>query len=290
MSLDPKRSARTVLSALPALALLPLLGPPTRAAIAQDDAAATAELPEARSIIDRFLEVTKTRKALAEHSSRKAKGTVEILGMGMKGTFELMQARPSSLLMVMEMPAVGKVRQGYDGEVAWTSNPMMGPSLIEGPTLASLQLQADFDAVLHEAEDYEVLETVGRTDFEGTDCYRVRAVAKPVEGIEGYTEKLRESFEYYAVDSGLFLGSESVQATDMGEIKIKTTLSDYVEVGGVLSPKTSIQDMGMQKLKLVTDGFEWDVVPEDTFALPAEIAALVEASTPKEAAAKSGGE
>lgn len=287
MSLDPKRTARAVLTALPALAVLALPGPSATAAVLQDEPA--AELPDARKIIDRFLDETGTRKALSQHSSRKATGKVELVGMGMAGTFELLQAKPSSMLMTIELAGVGTIRQGFDGEVAWSTNPMMGPMLIDGGALGQLKLQADFDAALHDPAQFEVTETVGRTEFEGSDCYRVRLVAKPTEDLGEDAEKLRELFEFYAVDTGFMVGTESVTASPMGEMKVKTMLSEYVDLGGMKAPKVAVQDMGVQKMKIVTENVEWDAVPEGAFDLPEEIVALVESSKPAEAAAKAGG-
>ena len=173
--------------------------------------------------------------------------------MGLKGTFELMQAKPSSMLLVMELPGVGSIRNGYDGKIAWATNPMMGPMLIDGTALGQLRLQAHFDAQMHDPARYAVIETVGRTEFEGEDCHRVRLVAKPTEDLGEETEKLREIFEYYSVESGLLMGTESLNASPMGEMKVRSYYSDYVELGGVKTPRTVVQDAGMQKMKLVTE-------------------------------------
>ena len=105
-----------------------------------------AELPKARTIIDRYLETTGSNKLFETKSSRKTTGSVEIIGMGIEGTYEILQTKPASLLLNMEMPAMGAFKQGFDGEVGWSDNPMMGPMLIEGTQLGQLKLQAAFDS------------------------------------------------------------------------------------------------------------------------------------------------
>ncbi|MEW6072191.1 MAG: hypothetical protein AB1726_06280 [Planctomycetota bacterium] len=262
------------------------------AALRQEAAPAPAEeLPAARTIIDRYLDVSGWRKVAPKYTSQRTTGTIEIVGMGIKGTFTEMSRKPDRNRMSMQMDIVGEVQSGFDGKIAWRIHPMLGEAILEGAEREQLVRRSTFpDFTFKDPKGYEKIETVGKEDFEGQACWAVRFLEIPYAGLDLSPEEakeIREFTEYYAVESGLLVGTKTVAASAMGNMPTTTSLSDFQEHEGLLVPRKTVIDAASQKIQVVVKTIELDVVEESEFALPPEIEKLRQA---EEAAAGGAGE
>jgi hypothetical protein len=84
----------------------------------------------------------------------------------------------------------------------------------------------------------------------------------------------RESFDCYAVDTGLLVASVSTQESPMGSMTITTQLGEYKQFGNVRMPTRMTQEMMGQQQTMTITSVEFDVVDDAAFSLPAEIQAL----------------
>src|SRR6187401_3315584 len=108
--------------------------PPPPAAAATATTAAPASAPPAAAAKARTPEeiladaVTATGGAAAWNAHKTAHYTVEttLQGMGMSGKGERFQTITDKSLTVMEMTGLGRVREGTNGKVAWTEDPLQG--------------------------------------------------------------------------------------------------------------------------------------------------------------------
>lgn len=226
---------------------------------------AQEKLPPARDIIERFVQVTGGREALARHSSRRATGKITMPAQGVEGDVELLAARPDLMRLRMTIAGVGEIQSGYDGKVAWSVNPLTGPMILQGKSLEQTKADADFDAVLHPDTQYTTLETVEKTTFEGRPAFKVRAVRASGD----------EDFEYYDVENGLMLGAEVTRESPMGPVKATHVTSDYKDFGGLKIASRMIQRlMGTEQVITISD-IEYDKVDKSAFDLPPAIQALV---------------
>ncbi|HEX2204852.1 MAG TPA: hypothetical protein VHG91_16200 [Longimicrobium sp.] len=226
--------------------------------------ASAQELPPAKQIVDRYVEAIGGRAALAKLNTRHSVVEMSMPAMGMSMTVEMFQARPNKMFSRMEMQGMS-FTSGYDGQVAWSNNPMQGPRLLEGAEMAQTLQQADFDASMDYAKSFPTMETVGRREVAGRPCWNVRMVH--TSGIEMHN--------CYDVDSGLLIGASAKQVSAMGEVEANLVFSDYQVFDGVrMATKTTTSMMGQEMtatLKSVTHG----PVDPAVFELPAEIKALV---------------
>ena len=260
----------------------------------QQDGAAVVEqeLPSARKIIDRFLAVTDPDGIYAKSKSIRVTGTIEIAGMGLKGTLEVLQARPNLMLTQGDIAGIGPFAEGYDGEVGWDLQPMMGPSLAEGFALQQRKVGAVYDLGLYPPELFEKIETVAREVYEGKDCYKLRLLLKPFDSDdpdiadEKESKDYRESVEYFDVESGFRVAKISHMAAVTGKTRATVVFSDYTEFAGIKMPSVQTMSIVGQKNIIRFAKAELDTLKKDAFLLPADIKTLVEASAKKEAAAK----
>jgi hypothetical protein len=239
--------------------------PATAAPKAKEAPKAEANLPSARSIVDRHVAAVGGKAAILAHSSSRATGTFTVASAGMTGAIEVFAAKPDKSMVKISIPGVGEVIEAYDGKNGWTLSAMTGPMLLEGKQLEEKKFDTDFFGELHEDRRYESMTTVERTEFDGRQCYKVRLVRKGGG----------EDFEFYDVETGLKAGRIATRETPMGTVTGTSTESDYKKFGNLLQPTTVKNTMmGVQQLITITS-IEYDNVQSSVFDPPAQIKALI---------------
>lgn len=166
---------------------------------------------------------------------------------------------------------IGMAEEGGDGVTYWNLDPMQGPSLLEGDEL--LVKARSLDPLLHHhwKRYYRSIKSVARETIDGESCIKVDVNPKVGQ---------RET-AWFSEKTGFLVQSEAILHTAMGEIPIKTTLSDYRRDKklGVTQPfKMVVRRVGMgdpQTIKVLSNQLNVEVKDEE-IALPAEIQKLVD--------------
>jgi hypothetical protein len=240
---------------LAALALLPVL--------ARAQVPAPGALPTAQSIVARSVDALGGRSAIERLPARWERSRVEIPAQGLNISMDMFFSG-NRVVSVAEMPGVGLIRSGFDGEVGWTVNPALGPQLLDGNQLQQARQSADPLSVLHPDRYVASMQTVEETDFGGARCYRVRVTTPWGETYD----------ELFNKDTGLPQGSVRRQASPQGELEITAHITEYRTVAGVRMPREiRAEMMGMQIINRV-DSTDVRGIPDSVFALPAEVRAL----------------
>lgn len=239
--------------------------------VAQPEAEKTADKKhdeKALKVIDAYIEKIGGKEFLESIKSIHTVGTMSIPMAGMTGQMEIFVSEPGKIATVMELPGFGRIESGYDGQYGWSSDPMSGPRLMTEEEVSDLKTQADPAAAVNYRETYTTIEHQGEAEFDGKKTVKIRLVR----------EGGRESFEYYSTETGLMVGSEGIQASPMGEIKISSVLSDYKDFGGMKMPTKTTTSMGPQQMVLTISKVELNKVEDSAFKRPPAVEALVEAS------------
>jgi hypothetical protein len=225
---------------------------------------ASAELPDARTIVDRHIKAVGGREAILAHKSMHARGTLSVPSSGMSGPVEMYGAAPDRVLVKASIQGIGEITDGFNGTHAWSINPMMGPSLKTGKEFEQTKLDADFYSDLRDPKKY-TLTTIEKTLFDGRDCYKVRV--KRADG--------SEDFDFYDVATGLRAGSINSRETQMGQMTVTNTEGGYKQFGTLTQATTLTQKiMGLEQ-KITLEFVEYDKVDPAVFELPAAIKALI---------------
>ncbi|MGK2935379.1 MAG: hypothetical protein ACSLFE_09095 [Gemmatimonadaceae bacterium] len=247
-------TARRVALAAATIAFLPSL------ALAQ-----TTPLPAAKDLVAKHVAGIGGREAILRHPFFRAKGSFGMPAAGMTGQMEVVGAQPNLVFMKITIPGMGDMLQGFDGTHAWSLDPMQGPRLIEGEELAQMADEAEFASVLRESASIASMETTEIVTLGGQQCYKVKIVRKSG----------RETFDCYAVDSGLLIGGFAKQTTSMGEIDAVTEYTDYKEFNGIKQPtKITLSMMGQQQVMEFTS-YEYGPMEAAVFTPPAPVATLI---------------
>jgi hypothetical protein len=247
-------------SAPPPSSSSPTTSSPTTPAKAQ------AELPSARSIIDRHIKAIGGRDAVMAHTSQHATGTFSVPAQGLVGTIEIFgAANPSRAALKVNVPGLGDIASGFDGSHGWSLSPLLGPMLQVGKELEQAKFDADFYGDLRDPKRYRSMKTVEKTTFDKRECYKVSLVR----------DDGSEDFDFYDVGTGLRAGSTNTRETPMGSMKTTSIEGDYKKFGNLLLATSVVQQiMGVeQKITLAT--VEFDKVPPTAFDLPDPIKALI---------------
>jgi hypothetical protein len=254
--------SRVLLAALRALAAAGLFAAtmPGGSARAQDD------LPDAADLVARHVAAIGGRETLLSKKSVRTRGAFEMPAMGVRGEFDAAQARDGAMVMKMVVSGIGEIASGFDGEHAWSMNPMTGPRLLEGAELAQIRDDASFLASLREPPAVKAMQTVGVSETFSERCYRVK-----VSWASG-----RQTHDCYSVETGLLIGTETAQLSPTGALDITTTFADYRDFGGVRMATTATQRAAGQEQVLRFTTVEFDATPPELFAPPPPIAAMIE--------------
>ncbi len=249
-------------------------------AAAADTAASDAKRMPAQKVIKKFVKAVGGRKAVMKKDQVVIKGKMEIPSQGISGTMEAHAKAPNLLSVHAEIPGIGTILSGYNGEVGWSINPMMGPSVMDGKMLEQTKREADFYAVLHESDRYRSMETVDKVDFEGAPCWKLKLVANNGD----------EIYEYYNVETGLLAGNEQKQNSPMGEMNIVSVIEDYKEFEGVKSATKIRQKIGPGIEQVLSfDEITYNGVQDSDFDLPAEIKGMLSSEGDEAAKAEQEG-
>ncbi|HEU0052969.1 MAG TPA: hypothetical protein VFQ39_07315 [Longimicrobium sp.] len=251
-----------VRTAVPAALALALALPAARAA-----AQATPQLPEAREVLERYIEAVGGRTAMLRHDARRTEAEMSMPAAGLTMTMEILNARPDKMFTRVRIPMAGELTGGYDGTTAWQVHPMTGAQALTGAELRKTQRQADFDAQANYRKWFSSMETVGRGESGGRPCWQVK-----IATVDG-----QEITNCYDVETGLLL---SATGTEMGAEAV-ILYEDYRDFGGVKYPTKVTTSAGGQQLVLTVKSVTYDAIPASAFAVPDAVkAAAAPAAAP----------
>jgi hypothetical protein len=210
---------------------------PQPAKAAEAGAKTTTVEPTVDQILDKYMQASGGRKAVEKITSRVTKGTVEFSTIGLKGEIESYAKAPNKTLTIFNLSGLGEFREGYDGKIAWSQNPMMGLREKSGAELAAIAQTSDIHAQIKTRRLYSKLEFKGKEKVENRETYVILAtpaVGAPVK-------------MYFDTQTGLMARTDLDFDNPQGHFHIESTMDDYREVDGVMisflgRQKTSVAD------------------------------------------------
>jgi hypothetical protein len=252
MSATSRRGCRALL----------ILGLTSAAVPAMARAQSPAALPPAKDIITRYVQATGGDE-WRKHKSGRMKATMDVPGAG-SASLEVVAIFPNAVAQKMTLPGLGEISNGWDGTIAWSVNPMMGPQILTGAQADAMREEADPENGMRMSPNIVSSETVEKTTMNDVECYKVKHTFKSG----------RVSTDCYGVADGLLVASVTKAVTQMGEVEATQYSSDYKEIGGVRRPMKVITEQMGQRLVLNVISWEWDNVDPKEVEAPAAIKAL----------------
>jgi len=225
-------------------------------------------LPDAATILERYVDVTGGRSAYESHNTEILTGVIEFPAQGLKGKLTR-YAAPGREYSIVDLQGIGAIESGISGGVAWEKSVLLGPRIKQGEEKAQAMREGDFDAPIHWRTLYQKASTAGTQTINGDDCYEVALT--PADG--------KPEHQFYSKKTGLLVRTTAIAASQMGDVEVEVNVSDYRSFGGVLMPTRSTQRAGSQELSITVDQVRVnESIPASRFELPADVSELLEKS------------
>lgn len=245
----------------------PTVAPAAAPTSAPAPASNAEPIPSASDIFARAIAAAGGADLIRMQGSRTQVGTIEMKAQSLKGTITTKTVSPNMLLFETDLPGFGKIRQGINGNVGWSIDPMRGPSLMDADELARVQRDSSIESELNPGLGCDAVEVVGLSDFRGTPCYKVQL--KRGED---------RSTRFYEIATGHLIGSAEAVKSSMGEFEVTTSFTEFTLFSGRTIAKVQENTMMGQTQKITMNTIEFASIDPSVFALPAEIQALVKAA------------
>ena len=220
------RSFITAIILIAAFSLAAIAQKPVSSKPADPKPAATPKLPSATEIVEKYVKAIGGREPLKKQKSRYQAATVELSPMGLKGTVETFARSDDRLLVKTTLAGIGDILVGYDGQKAWTVNPIQGNRVQEGKELLQTKRLAMFAREVAFDKLYTAMRVRGIEPVGDRQAYVV----------VGSTDGLPDDVLYFDTETGLMLRSDSITIAPEGEQAITSFFDDYREVEGTKSP------------------------------------------------------
>src|SRR5262245_50714690 len=101
-------------------------------ALAAAAAAAAAPARSADAILDDYARAVGGEAALKKHRTLHVRSAVEAKGMQIRGQEERWLTSSGKMLSVTSLAAIGDIRQGSNGKVRWSEDPINGLRILKG--------------------------------------------------------------------------------------------------------------------------------------------------------------
>ena len=181
-----------------------------------------AKMPTVQEILAKYVQAIGGKAANEKIKSRMAKGTLELLPMGIKGTFENYAATPNKSFAKISLAGLGDFFDGFDGTTAWTINPIQGNRDKQGEELAQTKIAGNFYRETNLDKLFSKMELKGTEKVGGNDAYVV--VGTP-------DNSPAETF-YFDTKSALLVRQDTTAIAPEGKTPSKTFFEDYRAVDG----------------------------------------------------------
>ena len=224
-------------------------------------------LPTGEAVLAKYLEATGGMAAHEKIHGSLSKGTMSLTAQNLKGTVTVYESDPGKQVVIIDFTGIGKIEEGTDGKIAWSSSALQGARLKEGDEKdAALRAANASNKFLDWKKFYKSVQNVGLEDVDGKSCYKLMMV--PLTG--------KPEVDYYDKATGLLVKETATVVTPMGEVQTTARPGDYRKEGDVLLPHKLVQSVAGQTIEMNITSVEFNPdFPKDRFEPPADVKALI---------------
>ncbi len=215
----------------------------------------------AEHVLDDYATALGGAKAWNKHKSVRIRRELEAKGMQIRGTEERVATSAGKMVSVTTIAGVGTMKQGSDGKVRWTEDPINGLRLLQGPEDEQARIDSTWDAELRLKAMYK-------------EVHSVEPPMPPPAGQSWECVKLvpklgEPATACFDAKTHLRVLQKGTHATPQGPVPYTAKFSDWREVGGVKVPHSEEMTAGPMTLeaKVAEVVFDQKVDPK-RFAVP----------------------
>ncbi len=218
-------------------------------------------LPTPRALFARHVEALGGEAVLRDHESTTLHGRFILGGFGIEGDLTMRVAAPNLSSQLIEIPGLGQINAGYNGEVAWSVDPMQGSRILQGDALTDLLQQSDYYLPMNHEKLFESEATVGQITIAGAPAYHVELT----------DARGQDTHIYFSAESNRIVRTAATVSTPMGAVNVITHTEEYALFDGQwVAVAMSISQAG-QEFRIEVDEVSFNDVNDSHFSPPAEI-------------------
>ena len=226
--------------------------------------------PKGEEIMDRYVAATGGRAAHEKLQSEVRKTSVEIKGRDMRLAVTTFRAMPDKAYTLGEIPGIGKVEEGVNGEVAWSLAPGRGAALKEGVERDMALYGSRLDNDLEWRKWFPKAENAGTEEIEGRICYKVLLTDPDGE----------QHTRFYDRQTGLLSKMILMVRLPQGKLPMELRFYDYRETGGLRQPHRTVRISPGIETESRIEHIEINTgIDPARFTVPDAVKALVEKRT-----------
>jgi hypothetical protein len=216
---------------LPSALLLGLLGGCASAPAPQPANAGPPGLRAPDAILADSIAATGGLPGWNAHRTVHMKVTVALQAMAMGGPAEHFQTNTNKSLVLTTVTGVGPVREGTNGQVFWSQDPVNGIRFLDGAEAEQARIEASWNSDIQAHQLFPKIETAADAPA-GLECLVLTPRVGPT---------MRNCYDSR---THLQVSQEGTKVTPQGDIPFRSTLSDWRTVGGLKIPYQSQGQMG----------------------------------------------
>jgi len=208
--------------------------PPSATTSTTAKPAAPVKLRKPEEILADAVKATGGEAAWNAHKTLHFKMETTLQGMDMGGVGERFQTKADKALTIMDMTGLGRVREGNNGKVAWTEDPVQGIRYLDGAEAEQTRIGSSWNVDMRAGDLFSKLESATELGPNGTALECV--VATPKIGAP-----LRSCYD---PRTHLQVSQSGVRTSGQGDMPFRAVVKEWREVSGVKIPFESNTQMG----------------------------------------------
>ncbi|HEX5423149.1 MAG TPA: hypothetical protein VFW94_06325 [Candidatus Acidoferrales bacterium] len=186
-----------------------------------------AAIPDADEILNKYLDATGGSEAWKKIYSRVSQGNVIIPSMNLIGTAEMFEGAPDRALVKITV-SDSTFLEGFDGKIAWSSDPKQGVREQTGAQVAETRRASDFRFPLDFRKLYPRIAAPTATTLDNRSVYVIDAIPPGSE---------KPDRAYFDAQTGFLVRIVTQHHNDDGTVEpFEEDFSDYRAVDGVKIP------------------------------------------------------
>jgi hypothetical protein len=160
------------------------------------------------------------------HKTVRLEMTMSFQGVGITGKAQRLATASDKTIVVTEIPGVGTIREGSNGKVFWSQDPINGLRLLDGAEADQARLESVWNPELRSKELYAKIEAKVDAGPDG----------KPLECVVLTPKVAPPTTRCFDPASHLQVIEKGIRPTPQGDTPFSSTVSDWRRVGGLLLP------------------------------------------------------
>ncbi|HVZ72162.1 MAG TPA: hypothetical protein VHJ20_07290 [Polyangia bacterium] len=187
------------------------------------------------------------------HTSMSEKIELSIAGLGMNGTGQRISTKDDKALLTTTLPGIGTTREGSNGKVVWSEDPINGARVLAGAEAEAARLESMWAPELRFDKLFTKIESTTETGAGGValECL----VLTPHEGTP--------LTNCYDAKTHLQVVQRGSHPTPQGDTPFTSTVKDWRDVQGLKMPFAVETQTGPITFTLKITELELDVPVED---------------------------